>query len=51
MFVDPDWPTSADADEYDFLTFDERDLVDARTEQDFRTLTTGLPARPGTRRG
>lgn len=45
-----DWPAEDEAD-YDLLTFEQRDLVDAQREQDFRALTTGLPARPGTRRG
>lgn len=45
---DPDFP-HGEAD-YDALDFEDRDVVDARQEQDFRVLTTGLPARPGTRR-
>lgn len=48
MTYDPDYP-EAELD-YDLLDFEARDVIDARAEQDFRTLTTGLPARPGTRR-
>lgn len=47
---DPDLAEALGAGEYDLLTFEERDLVDDLAAQDFRALTTGLPARPGTRR-
>lgn len=32
------------------LDFDAIDDIDAATDADYRTITTGLPARPGTRR-
>lgn len=45
-----DYPGDEAAKDYDFLGFDDRDDIDAQTEADLRALTTGLPARPGTRR-
>lgn len=36
--------------DYDLLTFDQRDALDADAEAEARELLTGLPARPGVRR-
>jgi hypothetical protein len=35
---------------YDLLTFEERDALDAEREDLIRAISTGFPARPGTRR-
>jgi hypothetical protein len=45
---DPDLP--GDDLDYDWLDFDDRDVIDEAVSVDFRALSTGLPARPGTRR-
>lgn len=46
---DPD-PETVENLDLDLLDFDEEDRRDADHAVDFRTLTTGLPARPGTLR-
>ncbi|MDG4801749.1 hypothetical protein [Micromonospora sp. WMMD980] len=37
-------------EEYDLMTFEERDELDAAHADRMREELTGLPARPGTRR-
>lgn len=48
-----DW-TDDDLDgpdvDYDRLDFDDRDTLDQREADELRTLLTGLPERPGTKR-
>jgi hypothetical protein len=39
-----------EGDAYEFLTFEERDEVDALNAASFRETVYGLPARPGTKR-
>lgn len=46
---DPDFP-DLDGWDPDALDFDTQDLIEAQELVDFRVLSTGLPARPGTRR-
>jgi len=50
MYDDPEFPPADDERSYDELTFDERDQLEEQEQADYRTLRTGLPARPGTRR-
>lgn len=49
MLPDPEFPVDETLD-YDLMNFEERDLYDELVAEDFRSLMTGLPARPGTLR-
>ena len=49
---DPEFHFTRPDDERDLdaLDFEDQDRIEAQEAEDYRALTTGLPARPGTRR-